>query len=75
MAVAIILSVSGDVSFNLISSANPSTIAANIALDFPESSGVAVNALIASGLVLFAITLTVNILARAIIARTEGARA
>jgi phosphate transport system permease protein len=75
MAVAIILSVSGDVSFNLISSANPSTIAANIALDFPESSGVDVNALIASGLVLFAITLAVNILARAIIARTEGARA
>jgi phosphate transport system permease protein len=75
MAVAIILSVSGDVTFNLISSANPSTIAANIALDFPESSGVDVNALIASGLVLFAITLAVNILARAIIARTEGARA
>jgi phosphate transport system permease protein len=75
MAVAIILSVSGDVTFNLISSANPSTIAANIALDFPESSGVAVNALIASGLVLFAITLAVNIVARAIIARTEGARA
>ena len=39
MAVAIILSVSGGVTFNLISSANPSTIAANIALDFPESSG------------------------------------
>jgi phosphate transport system permease protein len=75
MAVAIILSVSGDVSFNLISSANPSTIAANIALDFPESSGVDVNALIASGLVLFAITLAVNILARAVIARTERARA
>ena len=75
MAVAIILSVSGDVTFNLISSANPSTIAANIALDFPESSGVDVNALIASGLVLFAITLLVNILARAVIARTEGARA
>jgi phosphate transport system permease protein len=75
MAVAIILSVSGDVSFNLISSANPSTIAANIALDFPESSGVDVNALIASGLVLFAITLVVNILARFVISRTEGARA
>ena len=40
MAVAIILSVSGGVTFNLISSANPSTIAANIALDFPESSGI-----------------------------------
>jgi len=69
MAVTIILSVSGIVTFNLISQANPSTIAANIALDFPESSGLAVNTLIASGLVLFAITLVTNLAARAIIAR------
>lgn len=69
MAVTIILSVSGGVSLNLISSANPSTIAANIALDFPESTGIAINALIASGLVLFAITLAVNMAARAIVAR------
>ncbi len=69
MAVTIILSVSGVVSFNLISQANPSTIAANIALNFPESSGLAVNTLIASGLVLFAITLVTNLGARAIIAR------
>ena len=60
MAVAIVLSVSGAVTFNLISSTNPSTIAANIALQFPESSGLAVNVLIASGLVLFVITLLVN---------------
>jgi phosphate transport system permease protein len=73
MAVAIILSVSGSVTFNLISSGNPSTIAANIALDFPESSGLAVNALIASGLVLFAITLVVNMAARAVIERSERA--
>jgi phosphate transport system permease protein len=69
MAVTIILSVSGIVTFNLISQANPSTIAANIALEFPESSGVAVNTLIASGLVLFAITLVTNLVARAIISR------
>lgn len=69
MAVTIILSVSGIVTFNLISSANPSTIAANIALDFPESSGLAVNTLIATGLVLFAITLVTNMLARLIISR------
>ena len=69
MAVAIVLSVSGDVTFNWIGSANPSTIAANIALDFPESSGVAVNALIASGLVLFAVTLLVNMAARSVINR------
>jgi phosphate transport system permease protein len=69
MAVTIILSVSGIVTFNLISQANPSTIAANIALDFPESSGLAINTLIASGLVLFAITLVTNLGARAIISR------
>jgi phosphate transport system permease protein len=69
MAVTIILSVSGAVTFNLISQANPSTIAANIALDFPESSGLAINALIATGLVLFAITLVTNMGARAILAR------
>ena len=69
MAVAIVLSVSGDVTFNLISSANPSTIAANIALQFPESSGLAVNTLIAAGLVLFAVTLVVNMAARAVINR------
>jgi phosphate transport system permease protein len=71
MAVAIILSVSGGVSFNLISQANPSTIAANIALNFPESSGLAINLLIATGLVLFVITLATNFLARWIIARSE----
>jgi len=69
MAVAIVLSVSGLVTFNLISSGNPSTIAANIALQFPESSGVAVNVLIASGLVLFVITLIVNGIARYIVNR------
>jgi phosphate transport system permease protein len=69
MAVAIVLSVSGAVTVNLIGSSNPSTIAANIALQFPESSGLAVNALIASGLVLFVITLLVNALARYIIGR------
>ena len=69
MAVAIILSPSGGVTFNLIGQGNPSTIAANIALQFPESSGVAVNTLIASGLVLFAITLGVNMFARWIVSR------
>lgn len=69
MAVAIVLSASGVVTFNLISRGNPGTIAANIALAFPDSSGVKINALIASGLVLFAITLAVNMAARAIINR------
>jgi phosphate transport system permease protein len=70
LAVAIVLSVSpGIVSFNLISSTNPSTIAANIALNFPDSTGLAVNALIASGLALFVITFAVNFFARAIVNR------
>jgi len=70
LAVAIVLSVSpGVVSVNLISSTNPSTIAANVALNFPDSSGLAVNALIASGLALFVITFAVNFFARAIVNR------
>jgi phosphate transport system permease protein len=69
LAVAIVLSASGGITFNLISSSNPSTIAANIALQFPESSGLAVNALIASGLALFVITLAVNMFARWIVTR------
>src|SRR5919198_5924625 len=71
MAVTIILSVSGVVSFDLISQDNPTPIAANIALKFPESSGIDVNALIASGLVLFGITLVVNMIARLIISRAD----
>jgi phosphate transport system permease protein len=69
MAVAIILSVSGGVTINLISDGNPGTIAANIALQFPEASGLDVNVLIASGLVLFAVTFAVNMLARYIVNR------
>ncbi len=69
MAVAIILSASGAVTFNLIGVANSPTIAANIALQFPEASGIDVNVLIASGLVLFVITLLVNMLARYIVGR------
>jgi phosphate transport system permease protein len=57
------------VSLNLITNTNPSTIAANIALKFPESSGVLVNALIFTGLVLFVITFLVNLAARAFLAR------
>jgi len=70
LAIAIVLSATGGiVTFNLISSTNPSTIAANIALQFPESTGLDVNTLIASGLALFVITLAVNMLARWIVNR------
>jgi phosphate transport system permease protein len=70
LAVAIVLSASGGlVTLDLIGRNNPQTIAANIALQFPESSGIGVNALIASGLALFVITLIVNVLARAVVNR------
>lgn len=70
MAVALVLSTSAiGITFNLISDGNPATIAANIALQFPESAGLGVNVLVASGLVLFAVTLLVNMLARYIINR------
>ncbi len=71
MAVAMVLSASGVVSFNLISTTNPSTIAANIALGFPEATGLRVNALIASGLVLFVITFAVNFAARYIVGHRD----
>lgn len=71
MAVAMVLSPSAIVSFALLTPENPSTIAANIALNFPESAGVQVNALIATGLILFVITLIVNSIARAVVTRHE----
>jgi phosphate transport system permease protein len=66
MAVAIILSPADIISFNVISTQNPNTIASNIALKFPESSGIEVNLLIATGLVLFVLTFGVNVIARRI---------
>ncbi|MBF4607869.1 phosphate ABC transporter permease subunit PstC [Curtobacterium sp. VKM Ac-1393] len=67
MAIALVLSVSTNVTFQMLTSQNPSTIAANIALQFAEASGTALNALIASGLILFVITLVINMLARYIV--------
>ena len=71
MAVAMVLSATGIVTLNLVSSSNPSTIAANIALSFPEAYGVNVNLLIATGLILFIITLIVNSIARYIVNRRK----
>jgi phosphate transport system permease protein len=67
MAVALVLS-SGALTASLIQSGNQ-TIAAEIALNFPEASGLKVSTLIAAGLVLFVITLGVNMVARWIITR------
>ncbi|MDQ4047651.1 MAG: phosphate ABC transporter permease subunit PstC, partial [Actinomycetota bacterium] len=67
MAVALVLS-SGALTASLIQSGNQ-TIAAEIALNFPEASGLKVSTLIAAGLILFVITLAVNMVARWIISR------
>ena len=71
MAVAMVLSPSAIISLAIVTPENPSTIAANIALNFPESAGLQVNALIATGLILFVITLVVNSIARAVVNRHE----
>lgn len=69
MAVAMVLSATGLVSFRLLTSENPSTIAANIALSFPEAYGENINVLIATGLILFVVTFLVNAVARWIVSR------
>ncbi|CAG7603959.1 phosphate ABC transporter permease subunit PstC [Leucobacter soli] len=69
MAVAMVLSATGLVSLRLLTSENPSTIAANIALSFPEAYGTNVNVLIATGLILFIVTFLVNAIARWIVSR------
>jgi phosphate transport system permease protein len=71
MAVAMVLSATGIITINLVSSSNPSTIAANIALSFPEAYGINVNLLIATGLILFLSTLVVNSIARYIVNRRK----
>ncbi|TFC04814.1 phosphate ABC transporter permease subunit PstC [Cryobacterium adonitolivorans] len=72
MAVAMVLSPNPEVIFQLLTSQNSNTIAANIALNFPEAHGVGVNILLATGLVLFVITLIVNMIARVIINRRKA---
>lgn len=67
MAVAIILA-PGIFTWNFIGAGN-STIPTEIALNFPEASGLRLSELIAAGLVLFVITLAVNLLARWIVDR------
>jgi phosphate transport system permease protein len=72
MVVAMVLSPALVVNFVLTGSTNPPTIAGNIALNFPEAHGVGVNALIATGLILFLITLVINSIARIVINRRKA---
>ena len=76
MAVAMVLSGGRSITFALLTSDNPNTIAATIAQNFPEAFGLRTNELIAAGLVLFAVTLAVNLAARWIARRApRGAAA
>ncbi|MDO4916525.1 MAG: phosphate ABC transporter permease subunit PstC [Rothia sp. (in: high G+C Gram-positive bacteria)] len=67
MAVTLVLA-SGPLTASLIQSGNQ-TFASEIALNFPEAYGIRMSELIAAGLVLFVITLLVNIAARMITSR------
>lgn len=69
LAVALVLSPALITSLNTVGDQNSNTIAANIALNFPEASGDRVNVLIATGLILFIITFGVNYTARRIVDR------
>jgi phosphate transport system permease protein len=68
IAVALILSASYDINWH-ITEPGGNTFAANIALRWNEAGPTGLSALVASGLVLFVITLGVNMAARVIIAR------
>jgi phosphate transport system permease protein len=69
MAVAMVLSPGLMYSIFILQPGQQQNIAANIALKFPEASGLGVNVLIFTGLVLFVITLLVNMFARWIVSR------
>jgi len=73
IAMALVLGATFQVSFNVLDIGGNS-IAANIANRFGEATTIGRGALIASGLILFAITLIVNVTARAIIHRRREFR-
>lgn len=68
IAIAVVLAANFDIVVHILEPGG-NTIAANIANQFAEAGETGRGALIASGLVLFAITIVVNLAARAIIAR------
>ncbi|MFC4536122.1 phosphate ABC transporter permease subunit PstC [Sphaerisporangium dianthi] len=70
IAVALIFPATFTISFQVLTG-NGNSIAANIANGFGEATAIGQGALIASGLVLFVITLVVNMAARLIIARRK----
>jgi len=73
IAVALVLSATFTVDWHLLEPGG-NTIAANIATKFGEAGEHGRQALVASGLVLFAITFVVNAAARAVVRRPRGQR-
>ncbi len=69
MAVLMILSPGLTYDLALLMAGRHQTIAANIALQFPEANPLGVSALVATGLALFVITLLVNMAARWVVSR------
>ncbi len=69
IAVALVLAATFNINAHILEPGG-NTIAANIATKFGEAGSVGREALIASGLVLFAITLAVNMAARAVVYRS-----
>ncbi|MFV0633713.1 phosphate ABC transporter permease subunit PstC [Demequina sp.] len=69
MAVLMIIGPGLTYSAHILQPGQHNTIAAYIALQFPEANALGVNSLIAMGLALFVITLLVNMLARWIVSR------
>ena len=69
MAVLMVLSPGLLVNFYLLRPGQHQSIAANIAAQLPEASGLGVDVLIATGLILFILTFGVNLVARWVIAR------
>jgi phosphate transport system permease protein len=60
---------------NVIGTAAPATIASNIALNYKEATPSRQSLLIATGLVLFAVTFLINFLARWVVGRNERKQA
>jgi phosphate transport system permease protein len=69
MAVAMVLATTPLTTLNVIGTASPATIAANIALNYKEATPERQSLLIATGLVLFVVTFLVNFAARWIAGR------
>jgi phosphate transport system permease protein len=71
MAVAMVLATTPTTTLNVIGTASPPTIAANIALNYKEATPERQSLLITTGLVLFVVTFLVNFAARWVAGRSE----